>query len=85
MTKIVQGKKMNSSLFWFLCILLWRNSQPGSRNILVAADWSNPLTSEDMRSVLPSVAEQLFRDIEKIYLETRQSKNIMHKGIWVLC
>lgn len=31
-----------------------------------------------MRSVFPAVAEQLFRDIEKIYLESSQSKKGAH-------
>lgn len=34
-----------------------------------------------MRSVLPAVAEQLFRDIEKIDLESSQSKKSVHAGV----
>lgn len=34
-----------------------------------------------MRSILPAVAEQLFRDIEKIYLESSQSKKSVHTGV----
>lgn len=34
-----------------------------------------------MRSILPAVAEQLFRDIEKTYQESSQSKKSVHTGV----
>ena len=38
------------------------------------------MSSREMRSILPAVAEQLFRDIQKIYLESSHSKESVHTG-----
>lgn len=37
-----------------------------------------------MRSVLPAVAEQLLRDIEKTYQETSQSKKVVHEEMNII-
>lgn len=62
----------------------------GSRNVLLHLIGQGQIhyfreePSREMRSVLPAVAEQLFRDIEKIYQETSQSKKSMHEEVKVI-